>query len=157
MTSSVTPGRPVVASPWSDRANAVVAICWVLGLGGIAVSWMQVSNEARFADQQPWVVFGLGCVVGAALAGGLWLGLGLKAVRVLERTTADRLVRVLEEVGDRRAAASGVRRVVGAEPHVAVVGLNRAHRPDCQLVVGKDAVALDPAQVREAATCGVCA
>jgi hypothetical protein len=127
----------------------------VLGLGLlgavlIVVAYLGAADEARLDDQFGWVNLGVvGLLIAGVGAGALLLvgrrAIGLRRVRLL-RDAAQRATHVAATV-DRDALL------------VWLPGSSLVHRPNCQLVRGKDVDELDATGVLQLAlrACEVCA
>jgi hypothetical protein len=108
---------------------AVLYACTVGGLATLLVGWWGVSGTARLSHQVPWVVVGTAGLIVLGAGNGLWLLIGRRAV-------AERRRSLLGAFAAAPLTASTHRNGAGPKP-VWATGMQRYHRPTCQLVAGK--------------------
>jgi hypothetical protein len=135
--------------PW--RLGDVLGLYITLSIGGILllVAWWGASSTPRFSSQIAWVNVGVVGLIVAGFGGAVWLLTGRRAV-------GERVARVipgesLSPTFGTQASNGGVRLVAGRR-------MTRYHRPDCQLVAGKNVGEASLADHRAAGRrpCGVC-
>jgi hypothetical protein len=143
--------------PWRRRDMLICGLLAVLGVAGLVVCWVGATGEAIWRDQTGWLtgaILSTGLVI---LGGGLWVLIGLRRVRQgfrdlrRDQRTALGLTRVRTgAVAATIAETSDVQLVTAGQ-------MTRAHRPDCLLLRGKQAVPVLPAEAAKYGRCGVCA
>ncbi|HEY3605165.1 MAG TPA: hypothetical protein VGL04_10865 [Sporichthyaceae bacterium] len=134
-------------SPWRRSYAIVPALLAVLGVVVLVVCWVQLSDKVVWRDQISWLV-GACLGVGAFVLGGtLWILVGLREVRRGFRDLRRDQQRILG-LSD-LAPVSVVTEVLTL---VSAPGMERAHRPDCLLLRGKQTGPVSDDRPR----CGVC-
>jgi hypothetical protein len=142
--------------PWRRRDMLLCGLLAVLGVAGVVICWVGATDEAIWRDQTGWLtgaILSTGLVI---LGGGLWVLIGLRRVRQgfrdlrRDQRAALGLTRV-------RTGAVAATIADSAEVELVTSGqMTRAHRPDCLLLRGKQAVAVPPAEAANYGRCGVC-
>jgi len=146
--------------PWTGNDLVAWSLTTALGLGLVVVGWHGTSGAVEVRHQVPWLDVGVAGVVllGAGNAG--WILRGRRAVGA-------RRARLLPLEPGAVAAAAPVAAasetaVVAPDPSgarlVSTAAMTRYHRPDCELVVAKAAVAAtrDEHVAAGRRACGVC-
>ena len=134
---------------WNRRELIVSATLYVLGGIGLFIAWRGSAGEADWHDTANWLVLATASVSVAGLGILVWLALGKVRIAAAKRAVSAGLV---ERRRDRLAAATAV---LDAD-FITAAGMRRYHRPDCLLMVGKEAVAVTP-ETSSLRACGVCA
>jgi hypothetical protein len=130
-----------------------MVVLYAATIGGLAtmfVGWWGASGTARLSHQIPWVVVAAAGLIALGAGNGLWLLIGRRAV-------ADRRRALLSSFEVPAPAEAVV--TDGAEPRpVWSAGMQRYHRPDCQLVAGKTTRSATVAAHAKAGRqpCGMC-
>jgi len=140
------------AEPWARRDALLPALLTVLGLVGLVVGWLGISDTVSLSRQSRWLGLGIGSVVLAALGVVLWLVAGLRNLGRLRRQVLADLARAAEH-------AQPEPDEVEAEARFGIVaGQRRHHGADCELLMGKDVRWLTAAEVAASGTaaCGIC-
>jgi hypothetical protein len=143
-------------SPWR-RIDAV--LCGLLAAGGVAGilgCWFGATEEAVWRQQTSWLIGAIFCAGLVGLGGGLWVLIGLRRVRQGFRDLR-RDQRVALGLARFGAAAAGTAVAFANGDWVNAKDQTRAHRPDCLLLRGKQAVAAPPPELANYSRCGVCA
>jgi hypothetical protein len=147
--------RPVHdgAEPWARRDALLPALFIVLGLVGLLVGWLGISDTVSLSRQSRWLGLGIGSVVLGALGVVLWLVAGLTNLGRLRREVFTDLARRAAE-----DAQPEPDRIEHATHWGIVNGMRHHHRADCELLEGKDVRRLDAAEVAASGTqpCGIC-
>jgi hypothetical protein len=141
------------AEPWARRDLLLPALLTVLGLVGLFVGWLGISDTVSLSRQSRWLGLGIGSVVLGALGVVLWLVTGLTNLGRLRREVlADLTRRAAEDAGTEPGE------VIEHARWGIVAGMRHHHRADCELLEGKDVRWLDAAEVATAGTaaCGMC-
>ena len=130
--------RPSAAAwaPWSRRTLILSVAAMALGVVLLVAAWIGASRESQLSQQVALVNL---AVVGSAIAAtgqAICLLCGRRSVGVLRRQVLP------DREHPRRPAASRVAHV--STSVVALSSSKRYHRPDCLLVGGKEAIAVDP-------------
>ena len=140
--------------PW--RITHLMLVYVLNGLGAIALAsaWYGASGTAKSGAQIRWVILGSAALIVMGTANTLWLLVGRSAVTARKRLIL-RPVELLRSQGE--SAERPVVEVVDDRVFSAP-GMERYHRPACQLAVGKDAQALSVSEATRAGLkpCGVC-
>lgn len=141
------------SGPWRRRDGIVTGVLALLGIVGLVICWLAVSDEPVWREQLGWAigaVFATGLVV---VAGAIWVLVGLRTVRrgMRDLRREQRRVFDLPALVD-GAVASGASEV----GFVTAARMRRVHRPDCLLMQGKSAVTVAAADVERYGRCGVC-
>lgn len=118
-------------APWVLADVRSIARSAALGLGMLVVGWWGASGTPRQDRQIAWLVVAILGIVVLGIGSFLWLLAGRRAL-------GTRRAVVMDALATRLAAATGEEATTVDEPLVAVAGTVRYHRPDCQLVTGKD-------------------
>lgn len=139
-----------VDSPWRAVEHRVVAAVLAVAFGLIGLAWFGAGGTVDWTDQLRWTALAIGGVTLVGFAGALWLGLGLRRVRLEKRALCVSLV----ARRDRLAAYAAPVAERGAN-RVTRVGMSHHHAPDCLLVAGKDVRELT-ADDLDLVPCGVC-
>ena len=139
-------------SPWRASYGIVPGILAVLGVVVMVLCWVQLSDKVVWRDQISWLVgacLGAGAVV---LGGVLWILVGMREVRrgFRDLRRQQRILIPSDVQVARPEATTGEVLVL-----VSALGMERAHRPDCLLLRGKNAVPVPVGDDRP--RCGVCA
>ena len=133
-------------SPWRASYGIVPSILAVGGVIVMIVCWVQLSDKVVWRDQISWLV-GASMGAGAVVLGGvLWILVGMREVRRGFRDLRRQQRLMSPELTTVRSATPIVEVLVSA------AGMTRAHRPDCLLLRGKQAVPVADDRPR----CGVC-
>lgn len=142
--------------PWGRGAVAAALVLVALGLIGLVVGWVGISDSADMEEQARWLALSIGSLIVAGFGMVAWLLAGLVAVGTLRRT-------VLRDVAA-RAPANWAALSFAAPPSEALgrfgiaTGMRRYHRPECDLLAGKTVRWLDAQALEFAVTepCGMC-
>ncbi|MBA3744182.1 hypothetical protein [Sporichthya sp.] len=141
-------------SPWRRRDLAVCGALALLGVAGIIGCWFGATDEVVWRDQTGWLIGSIFCTGLVVLGGGLWVLIGLRRVRHgfrdlrRDQRTALGLTRSRATAVETDAAPTGELVTTGQ--------MTRAHRPDCLLLRGKQAVPVPAAERANYGRCGVC-
>lgn len=140
--------------PWARRDVLLPALLTVLGLVGLVVGWLGISDTVSLSRQSRWLGLGIGAVVLGALGVVLWLVAGLTNLGRLRREVLADLARRAAE--DARSQPDEV--IEHAARWGIVAGMRHHHRAGCELLEGKAVRWLDAAEVAAAgsAACGIC-
>ena len=155
---SIAPGegRP---EPW--RLGDLLALYGAFGLGALAllVAWWGASGTAVLSRDYAWLDLGIAGSVIIASGNGVWLLTGRRAVgeRRLRALAAVQPLAVssnghVDPTNESRAATAADARPVASDL------MARYHRPECQLVLGKEVTsATATAHERQGRRpCGIC-
>jgi hypothetical protein len=141
------------AEPWARRDALLPALLTVLGLIGLVVGWLGISDTVSLPRQSRWLGLGIGSVVLAGLGVVLWLVAGLTNLGRLRRAVVADLARAAQD------AQSEPEEGIEHTAHWGIVtGQRHHHRADCELLEGKNVRWLDAAGVAASSTaaCGIC-
>lgn len=139
-----------VDSPWRAAEHRLVAAVLALAFGLIGLACFGAGDTVDWTDQLRWTALAIGGATLVGFAGALWLGLGLRRVRLEKRALC------LSLAARRDRLATHSRPVAEHAPtRVTRVGMSHHHAPDCLLVAGKDVRELNSDDL-ELAPCGVC-
>jgi len=132
----------------------VLYACTAVGLIGIAVAWWGASGTTDQLVQIPWVNLGVVGVIVLGLGNCSWLLAGRRAVGERRRQLLEGLSAAPSVVP---RAEPPARNGTGPRP-VWAPGMAHYHRADCQLALGKAAVAATVAthERRGRVPCGMC-
>jgi hypothetical protein len=133
------------AGLWGRRDLVVLVMLYLIGAIGLVVAWRGSAAEANWRDDAKWLVTATGGVSLAGLGLMVWLVAGKLRIAAAQRAVRRGLVERREE--------RSVSAVVPVAETVTAPAMRRYHRPTCLLMVGKAAVAADPALLKP---CGVC-
>lgn len=137
--------------PWARRDALLPALLTVLGLVGLVVGWLGISDTVSLSRQTRWFALGIGSVVLGSLGVVLWLVTGLTNLGRLRREVIAGLAL--------RAAADAPVEPAAVEHEVrfgVVAGMRRHHRADCELLAGKEVRWLTADEVGTMPACGIC-
>jgi hypothetical protein len=140
--------------PWSSEHFTFLLVANALAVVLIAAGWYQASGALAFRTQLSWLEL---CIVGLLIAGAanaLWLLRGRQAVALgrMQVLSARQRAELFP------LAAPVVSLATAPAPMAAmwVAGTVRYHRPDCVLVVGKDARPLAVDETSGLSPCEAC-
>jgi hypothetical protein len=140
--------------PWARRDAVLPGLLTALGLIGMLVGWLGISNTVSLSRQSRWLGLGIGSVVLGGFGVVLWLFVGLTNLGRLRRDVLGELaLRTAEDAPD------GPVEVVEHDGRVGIAtGMRRHHRADCELLAGKNVTWLEAADVPATGTqpCGIC-
>ena len=133
--------------PWTRSDIIALSALVAAGLTGLVAGWTGTSGEPVHASQTAWLDLGIAglIVTGAGIA--LWLMRGRRAV-------GQRRAALLADV-DPGAADVHAPAAVATAALVAMTGMSRYHRADCELVAGKRVRRVRAGQTG-LTPCGVC-
>jgi hypothetical protein len=137
--------------PWARRDALLPALLTLLGVVGLLVGWLGISDTVSLPRQSRWLGLGIGSVVLGALGVVLWLVAGLTNLGRLRREVFTDLAR--------RAAQDAPDQVIEHAARWGIAkGMRHHHRADCELLEGKAVRWLDAAEVAASNTapCGIC-
>jgi hypothetical protein len=136
--------------PWTLGQVRVVLALGLLGAALIVVAYLGSADEAHLEDQLGWVNLGVVGLLVAGVGAGALLLAGRRAVGL-------RRLRLLHDPAPRAVQASPTSDRVPLL--VWLPGSSLVHRPECQLVRGKDVDELDATGILQLALrpCEVCA
>jgi hypothetical protein len=142
------------AGPVFARADvAIVSVALGIGAVTLLVGWWGVSGTADHADQWLWLNLAVGGLVVSGAGIGLWLLGGTRRLRGLRQAVGAALT-----AGG--LAGSGLTAVPTSGPvatgSVTAARMTRFHRPDCNLMGGKQAEAVTATRAGQLRPCGVC-
>lgn len=142
--------------PWTRRDAGLVAAFLALGLAGLVIGWIGISDTVDLNGQTRWLGFGIGALMLGGLGMLTWLLTGLQAVAVLRREVLAETERRYPAIGigpDLAHASRDARAGFGT-----VAGMRRYHRPECQMLAGKDITyaSIDAHLAAGLGPCGVC-
>jgi ABC-type nickel/cobalt efflux system permease component RcnA len=141
------------AEPWARRDALLPGLLTALGLIGLIVGWLGISNTVALSRQSRWLGLGIGAVVLGGLGVVLWLFAGLTNLGRLRREVLGELaLRAAEDAQDDPFEAAHDARFGIA------TGMRRHHRADCELLAGKTVTWLEADEVPATGTapCGIC-
>jgi hypothetical protein len=131
--------------PWTGNDLVIVCVTTIVALGLVAVGWHGVSGEVEVRRQVLWLDLGVAGVLLLGVGNAQWVLRGRRAV-------GDRRARLLplggEPIGEPAGGLTPGAGTAGAPPMaprraegvVAGAAMTRYHRPDCELVAGKEVV-----------------
>lgn len=140
------------AEPWARRDAVLPGLLTVLGLVGLVIGWVGISDTVSLSRQTRWLGLGIGSLVIGGLGVVLWLVSGLTQLGRLRRD-------VLAELALREGQHEQSVEVIDAGARWGIAtGMRRHHESDCELLVGKDVRWLTAAEVADSGTlpCGIC-
>ena len=142
--------------PWGRGPLLLFAVLAVLGLIGMVVGWVGISGTADLEKQARWLGVGIGSLILAGFGMVAWLLAGLVAVGSLRRSVLRDLALRATAAEARPADETGGQAPVGT--FGIATGMARFHRPECDLLVGKDVRWLDAEALHFAGAnpCGMC-
>jgi hypothetical protein len=143
----------VIGSPWRFGDVFGLALGNVTGLAAIVAAYIGASHEAVVREQVPWVNLGLVGLVLASAANGGWLLAGRRACGRLRYRLLPRETGAPWPGAVSGQAPSGPTATLVASP-----AMTWYHRPDCQMVAGKNVSAAGRTEHEAAGRrpCGVC-
>ncbi len=141
--------------PWNRRAGVVPAILLALGVIGMVVGWVGISDTADLEEQARWLGLGIGSLIVAGIGMVVWLLAGLVSVSTMRRS-------VMHDLAIRYPADVPQTALTAEQPLVGqfgiATGMRRYHRPDCDVLIGKTVQWQDEEFFLSAGTtpCGMC-
>jgi hypothetical protein len=141
------------AEPWARRDALLPGLLTAVGLIGLIVGWVGISDTVSLSRQSRWLGLGIGSVVLGGLGVVLWLFAGLTNLGRLRRDVLGELaLRAAEDAQDEPLEATHDARFGIA------AGMRRHHRPECELLAGKTVTWLEADEVPATGTapCGIC-
>jgi hypothetical protein len=141
------PARGV--NPWSSDEVARLIVTNAVGLVMLLAAWYQTAGVGQMRTALTWLCLGMAGLITAAVANGLWLLRGLRAIGlagadvISPRSTATPALSSLPD--------SGAGFVSGPQ-------MSHYHRPACPLVIGRELTVAARAAHEGAglSPCGVC-
>lgn len=145
------------AMPWRLSDLWKVGLANAAGMIAVLVAWFGAAGSVVAESQVNWVLVGAGGIAVLGVGNCIWLLIGRRGVGLRRRI----VLRPLAEWTRCAEPSSGVlvdTLVWEAERVVWAAGMSHYHRPDCQLVDGKDVVFGTIAQQDLAgrSPCGMC-
>lgn len=129
---------PLSAMPWPLDGLWKVGLANAFGAVAVVVSWFGAAGSAVVAQQVNWVLLGVGGVAVLAVADCMWLLVGRRAVGLRRRAVLRPLAAFARPSGNGTGDPANTLVWEVDQPRW-VPGTRHYHRPQCQLVVGKDA------------------
>jgi hypothetical protein len=139
------------AEPWARRDALLPGLLTLLGLVGLLVGWLGISDTVSLSRQSRWLGLSIGSVVLGALGVVLWLFVGLTNLGRLRRDVLAELARRAAQVAPDEPSESARDVRLGI-----VTGMRHHHRAECELLAGKDVRWFEASDVAATQPCGIC-
>lgn len=134
---------------WSRVEAIVVLAVLLLGAGGLTLAWLGSAGEADWRDNASWLTVATASVALGGLGILVWLTVGKARLTTARRAVQGMLARRMLPP-DASAELS-----THQDTFVTTSGMRRYHRPNCLLMTGKTAVAVNGSRA-ELTSCEMC-
>ncbi|MGQ0632534.1 MAG: hypothetical protein ACT4P1_16060 [Sporichthyaceae bacterium] len=143
--------------PWRRRDGIVTGALALLGVVGVVICWLAVSDEPVWREQLGWAIGAVFCTGLVVVAAAIWVLVGLRTVRRGMRDLRREQRRLFDLPATLDVAAPGAAATASLETgFVTAPRMRRVHRADCLLMLGKAAVTVAASDVDRYERCGVC-